>query len=97
MKGLAPVTSRNEALLTERRTGFEPATPSLGRSCRVPWFRQLGGSAGCRTRIVRTASRARGRSVSGFHQRQPWYSRRLAAERGGGDGARRSGRPGAAV
>jgi len=27
-KGLAPVTSRNEALLTERRTGFEPATPA---------------------------------------------------------------------
>jgi hypothetical protein len=25
---------------------FEPATPSLGRSCEVPWFRQLGGSAG---------------------------------------------------
>src|SRR3954463_16511858 len=33
---------------------FDPATPSLGSSCEVPWFRQLGGSAGCRTRIART-------------------------------------------
>ena len=47
------ISQRIRPLIPERRTGFEPATPSLGRSCEVPWFRQLGGSAGCRTRNTR--------------------------------------------
>jgi len=79
-KGLAPVTSRNEALLTERRTGFEPATPSFGK-VRLRYDLTFGAVD------VGQASPWRGRWGAAAPRlvRQPirWASRSRAGLRGG--------------